>query len=285
MRETNADTDARTRRGVLVTGGSRGIGAAAVRRFARAGDRVFFTYHSGAGPAEELVTELAAEGHEVTALAFRQGERDSHEELGRALTGSRVDVLVNNAAVGSATVARHAPEPGPDRDAAFLRVNCLGPLWLVRQFAPAMIARGYGKVLNVSSVGGGVAVFPQFDVADGMSKAAVAYLTRHLAAQWSALPVDVFAVCPGAVDTGMFRASTLDGLGPDRLRAFTSGLPGGRLIEPAEVADVLWWLCEEPARILRGAVVDASLGLGSDPAALDRTPGHDDWTGQSWRGW
>lgn len=265
-------------RGVLITGGSRGIGEALVRHFARRGDRVWFTYRLGAGRAAGLEQELAGEGHTVSALEFSQGDWPSHQQLAQELSGSRIDVLVNNAAVGSSTVDRYAAGGDHARDAAFLQINTLGPLWLTRQFAPAMISRGYGKVVNISSVGGGISQFPQFDVADGMSKAATAYMTRHLAAQWGKLPIDVFAVCPGAVDTAMFQASTLEGLAAEEHRRLESGLPGGRLIRPQEIADLVGWLCEDSGTVMRGAVVDASMGLGCDTAALERTGSYDDWS-------
>lgn len=260
-------------RTVLVTGGSSGIGAAAVERFARGGDRVWFTYRHGRERAEELaqrlstVTAAGAGGAHVRAFAFDQGEWDSHVELIARLPGP-VDVLINNAAVGSATVADHA---GPDeqaRDLAMFRINSVGPLWLIRQLLPGMLERGYGKVVNLSSVNGGVTQFPGFLLSDGMSKAALAFMTRQLSAELAMSPVDVFAVCPGATETSMFEASTLGRL-TDRQRAkYVAGLPKGRLISPQEVAEVIWWLCGDAGRALHGAVVDASLGLGVHPGLL-----------------
>jgi NAD(P)-dependent dehydrogenase (short-subunit alcohol dehydrogenase family) len=131
-----------------------------------------------------------------------------------------------------------------------------------------MIDRGGGVVVNVASVGGGIAAFPGFHVADGMSKAALAYLTRHLAAELAHEPVRVVAVCPGAVDTEMLRASTLDGLSAAGRDALLARLPGGRLIRPEEVAELIHWLTLPAAALLHGAVIDASLGLGSHPGLL-----------------
>ncbi|MFI9150933.1 SDR family NAD(P)-dependent oxidoreductase [Streptomyces sp. NPDC053367] len=255
-------------RNILITGGSAGIGRACVERFARAGDHVWFTYHSGHDRAAELVARLARSSpHPVRAFAFRQGEWDDHERLLRELPGP-VDVLVNNAAVGSKTVESYVPGPDHVRDAAFLQINAVGPLWLVQQVLPGMLARGRGKVVNVSSVGGGVAPFPGFRIADGMSKAALAYLTRHLAAELAHACVDVVAVCPGAVGTPMFEASTLAGLSPERRAAVEAALPRGRLIRPDEVAELVWWLAGADSGVLHGAVIDASMGLGAHPGLL-----------------
>ncbi|MEX5709351.1 SDR family oxidoreductase [Parafrankia sp. FMc6] len=254
-------------RNVLITGGSSGVGLATVRQFADNGDNVWFTYHSRREVAESVATELRrAQNAEVRAFAFRQGERDSHDELLAALPGP-VDVLVNNAAVGTRSIDRYVPD-ARDRDEAFLRINSIGPLWLIRQLLPGMTERGYGRIVNVCSVGGGVAQFPGFDIVDGMSKAALAYLTRHLAAETAHGPVCVMAVCPGAVDTPMLRESTLDHLTPRGRLAFEANLPKGRLIRPEEIAELVWWMCREGARILHGAVVDASMGLGVHPGLI-----------------
>ena len=259
---------------VLVTGGSAGIGRACVERFAReTGWNVWFTYHRGAARAEELVSRLGKrpDGGEVRAFPLSQGDWESHQSLLARLPGP-VDVLVNNAAVGSKTVEQHAPGPAHTKAAAFFRINAVGPLWLIEQLLPGMLERGRGKIVNIASVGGGVGQFPGFHRADGMSKAALAYLTRHLAAELVHSPVHVFALCPGAVDTGMFEASTLRALSPEGRAAFTARLPQGRLIEPEEIAELVWFLAGEHSAPLHGAVLDASMGLGVHPGLLTALP-------------
>jgi NAD(P)-dependent dehydrogenase (short-subunit alcohol dehydrogenase family) len=266
-------------RRVLITGGSSGIGEAMVERFVGQGDQVWFTYCSGADRAEQILDGLREKGHSgVHALAFSQGDWDSHQELMERLAGP-VDVLVNNAAVGSSTVQRYSPGPDHLRDAAFFQINSVGPLWLVRQLLPGMIERGYGKIVNIASVGGGVTHFPGFELADGMSKAALAYLTKHVAAECVHTEVDVFAVCPGAVETAMFEASTLEPLTPVQRAELLARLPRGRLIQPEEIADLVWWLCSERAGVLHGAVIDASMGLGVHPGLLSTGGNVDGGTG------
>lgn len=260
-----------TPRNVLITGGSSGIGRAAVRRFVTAGDNVWFTYHHGRGRAEAVVAELSRPDLvPPKAFEFNQGDWQSHQRLLATLPGP-VDVLVNNAAVGSKTVEYYAPGAAHRHDEAFLQVNSVGPLWLIRALLPGMLDRGHGKIVNIASVGGGVAQFPAFHVADGMSKAALTYLTRHLAAELAHAPVDVFALCPGAVETSMLEASTLGELTPDERRALEARLPKGRLLQPEEIANLVWWLCADDARALHGAVIDASLGLGVHPGLITGT--------------
>ncbi|HEY2725369.1 MAG TPA: SDR family oxidoreductase [Pseudonocardiaceae bacterium] len=260
-------SDVQGPRGVLVTGGSSGIGLATVRRFAHGGDRVWFTYRFGRRRALATVAELTAQGRDVAAFEFDQGDRASHDDLLGRLPGP-VDVLVNNAAVGSTTVQRYVPGAEHEQEAAFLQINSVGPLWLIQRLLPGMLQRGAGSIVNIASVGGGVAAFPGFHVADGMSKAAIAYLTRHLAAELVHQPVGVYALCPGAVDTTMFQESTLAPLTEAERRDLESRLPQGRLIEPAAIAGVVWWLCSGAARVLHGAVIDASMGLGVHPGLI-----------------
>jgi NAD(P)-dependent dehydrogenase (short-subunit alcohol dehydrogenase family) len=266
VRQPTSPPNARPRN-VLITGGSGGIGRAVVDRFTRAGDRVWFTYRLGRERARAVVAELSVDVRRPpVAFELDQGDWASHRRLLAALPGP-VDVLVNNAGVGARTVERYAS--GDHRqDEKFFQVNSVGPLWLIRQLLPAMLDRGYGKIINIASVNGGVALFPAFRVADGMSKAALAYLTRHVAAETAHAPVDVFAVCPGAVDTDMLAASTLSALKPARRRALEARLPMSRLLRPEEIANLIWWLCGDDARVLHGAVLDASMGLGVHPGLL-----------------
>lgn len=254
-------------RNVLITGGSSGIGAATVRRFAMAGDRVWFTYHTGEDRARSLVRSLREQQLEAQALKLELGDLQSHASLLDALP-SRVDVLVNNAALGTKSVERYVPDSHYAQDLALMRTGALAPLWLTDALLPGMLERGYGRVLFVASVGGAVSLFPQFRITDSMAKAAVAYLTRQLAAELVHTPLNVMAVCPGAVDTPMLRASTLDPMAELERKHFISRLPKGRLIEPEEIADLLWWLSTDGSQVMHGAVVDASMGLGVHPGLV-----------------
>jgi NAD(P)-dependent dehydrogenase (short-subunit alcohol dehydrogenase family) len=254
-------------RRVLVTGGAGGIGIELIRVFAEALDHVTFTFRPGGDSgrrALELVERFG--GGRVQALPLDVGDRESHEQFMRSLAGP-VDIVIHNAGVGTKTVER-AAHSYKGQDEAFFRVNTLGPLWLSEDLLPRMQARGWGKILFMGSVDGGITHFPRFRAADGMSKAAVAFLGRQLAASLAYTGIDVFTVCPGATDTPMFQASTLQGLSPEQRKALEASLPGGRLIEPREIADLCFYLCRDEARILRGAVIDASLGLGVCPTVL-----------------
>ena len=251
-------------RTVLITGGSSGIGRAMVHAFVAQGDHVIFTYHAGKQRAQEVV-EAAGSEH-VRALPLDQGDHASVMALVASLDRP-VDVLINNAALGTKTVERYV-EGRAAQDEALLRVNAVGPLWLTDALLPGMLERGHGTIINISSVGGGIASFPGFRLADIMSKAALAAMTRQLAATLAHEPVDVFAICPGATETAMFEASTLDPLSPEERERFEARLPRGRLITPDEIAALAVFLASDAAPVLHGAVLDASLGLGVHPGAI-----------------
>jgi len=252
-------------RKVLITGGSSGIGEALVRTFAEAGENVYFTFNTGEDRAQKLVKEL--EKYSVTAFHYDQGNAESLKEL-LGQFSQPVEVLILNAAYGSKTIET-ASSDRIQQEQIMMQVNAVGPLLLTQAFLPSMRENRYGKIVFISSVGGGITHFPGFRHSDGMSKAAIAYLAKHIGAELVHEPIDVFAVCPGATDTPMLRKSTLDHLNNEDRSALIQRLPDGRLIKPEEIAQLCYVLCStKAARLLRGSVVDASLGLGGNPGLI-----------------
>lgn len=132
---------------------------------------------------------------------------------------------------------------------------------------PALSELPPAKLVSISSVGGGMAAFPHFRLADGMSKAAVAFMTRQIAAEHVFTPLDVFAICPGATNTGMFQASTLNAMTDAERAAFIDRLPKQRLIEPPEIAELIAF-CSPPqpraARRRAGCLDGAGRAAGVD---------------------
>ena len=158
-----------------------------------------------------------------------------------------------------------------EQDTAMLHINADGTLKVCQTFLRLMEASLQTdslKIINLSSVGGGVQAFPGFRLSDGMSKAAVAFMTRQLAAELSDTLVDVFAICPGATNTPMFQASTLNKLSAEERETFTNSLPKHRLIEPSEIANIITFLASSYSTPMHGAVIDASMGLGVRPGLI-----------------
>ena len=123
---------------VLVTGGSSGIGASIVNLFAKKGYQVLFTYNSRKEPAQKIVDQLS--GSDVQTFHFSQGNIASQEKL-LAQLPDRIDVLINNAAVGSATVKRLADDKY-EQDRKMFEINALGVLWLTEAIIPRMMENG-----------------------------------------------------------------------------------------------------------------------------------------------
>ncbi|HLP88534.1 MAG TPA: SDR family NAD(P)-dependent oxidoreductase [Nostocaceae cyanobacterium] len=249
---------------VLITGGTGGIGSALVTQFAHAGYTVWFTYFQGKETAQQLLESLSPRN--VQAFQLDLSDWVSLQNLLQTLP-EPVDILINNAALGSGTVKKRFAQPYL-QDQALLQVNAVGSLWLTQEILPMMRKRKYGKIIFISSVGGGITQFPGFRLADSMSKAAITFLSKQLAAELSHEPIDVFSICPGATNTPMLEASLLNGLSIDEKELLYNSLPSSRLVEPDEVADLALYLVTEKAKILRGAVIDASLGLGVNPGTL-----------------
>ena len=246
---------------VVITGGSSGIGKALVERFARSGCEVWFSYCRGKARAEALCQSL--QSYPVVSVYFDQGDYDSCQAFCEHIP-AEIDVLVINGGLGTKTVENYSSDP-QIQDELFLKVNALGPLWLCREIVPKMEMRDSGKVILVSSVGGGVAPFPEFRFAEQMSKSALAYMGRQYAAILAGTGVDIFTICPGATDTPMFQASTMNHLEDSERDSFLERLPGKRLIEAEEIAELCLFLCSPAGQVLRGTVLDASLGLGGVP--------------------
>ena len=256
----------------LVTGGLGGIGRAVVGSLLAHGARVAFTFADGqeSPDAAADVVALAPLNASAHALDLRF-EASILTCFAAALDrwGS-IDILVNNAAVGTATVAAYADEAG-EQDSAMLSINADGTLKMCQAYlawAAQHPTGRAGKIINISSVGGGVSVFPGFRLSDGMSKAAVAFLTRQLAAELTDSLIDVFAVCPGATNTPMFQASTLDPMSPSDRAAFVAAMPKRQLIEPIDIANIVTFLASGYSTPLHGAVIDASMGLGVRPGLI-----------------
>ncbi len=250
-------------RTILITGGSSGIGSAMVRKFLDEGDSVWFTYLRGAeSDPLHLDNEL------VRAFPLDLGDYSSVSSLVQSLPHIP-DVLIHNAGVGSATV-RRVSEKLHEQDEAMLRINAVGTLWLNDLLLPHFKDRNYGTIIFLSSVGGGITQVPGFRYSDGMSKAAIAFLGRILAADLAQTDISVFTICPGATQTPMFEASTLAGLDSTSRERLIAALPKGRMIKADEIAGLAYFLTTDAAKPLHGAVLDASMGLGVNPGLLQK---------------
>lgn len=243
----------------LVTGGGRGIGAAIARRLVADGLQVTVL---GRGLA--AVQALAAENPErLHAVAADVADA---QEVARAVADAQarfgpVQVLVNNA--GQAESA-----PFLKMDAGLwqrmLDVNLTGTMLCTQAVLPGMVAAGWGRVVNVASTAGQVGY--AYVSAYCAAKHGVIGLTRALALELAAKGVTVNAVCPGYTETDIVKDSIArvvakTGRSAEDARAeFVKTNPQGRLVDPAEVADAVAWLCGAGAGAVTGQSVSVSGG-------------------------
>lgn len=252
---------------VLVTGGTQGIGEAIVHLLMEQTDyTVHMTYRSSSAKADALCKQYPGR---LFAHKLDQGDPEAVASASFLVEHDWYGVVFN-AALGSATVKQYAAQDGDKlgskNDIAMLQVNALGPLWIYRMIYPKMEQKTTpSKLIFVSSVGGGINAFPKFTLSDGMSKCSVSFLARQLAAENARTPIDVFSICPGATETGMFKASTLDDLSAQERAAFEKAQAKQRLIQPVEIAYWIEQLLRPESTVLHGANIDASMGLGIRP--------------------
>lgn len=228
-------------RAALVTGGGRGIGAAAARRLAAAGAAVGVVARSR--PEVEAVAEgIRVSGGKAHAFACDVADEESVRALGRQAAASlgHVDILVLSA--GAALAGRFADVTAADWD-AMMRSNARSAFLCAREFVPAMAERGWGRVIAVASIAGltgGKYIAPY-----AASKHAAVGLVRCLAAEYESRGVTANAVCPGYVDTSITREAVANTMArgglshPEALAAILGTTGQDRLLTPEEVADAI----------------------------------------------
>jgi NAD(P)-dependent dehydrogenase (short-subunit alcohol dehydrogenase family) len=238
-------------RTALITGASRGIGAASAQALDSAGARVALVARS-----REELTSIARElEHDPVVLVADLGEVDAPAAIGRKALDelSTVDTLVNNAAMAArlATV---------DTDAALivqmLAVHVRAPLLLIAALIPSMVKRGKGSIVNVSSVSGLVGT-PRRAVY-AASKGAVDAATRSLAIELGPSGIKVNAVAPGVVDTALWANNkSVNGV----VEMIEDQTPVRRWATPGDIADVIVFLASDAARFITGETISADGGM------------------------
>lgn len=243
-------------RTALVTGASKGIGAVICEVFADAGANIVAVARDADG-LEATAAAVRAQGRDclcLTAdLATTEGPRRAAAEA-LAARGT-IDILVNCA--GVAVVAPALDLDVADWDRA-MAVNLRAPFLLAQALAPAMIAQRWGKIINVSSQAGVIAL--EDHAAYSSAKGGLNALTKSLMSEWARHNVQVNAICPTVVMTPMGR----EVWGPEEkggpMRAAT---PLGRFGEPVEIADLALYLASPAAELVNGALVMIEGGYSS----------------------
>ena len=233
------------RRTLILTGASRGIGHATVKRFSSAGWRVI-TCSRHAFP-EECPWDAGPEDHIQVDLADPDNLASAIEEMRNRLTDGTLHALVNNAGIS----------PKGEGGGRLGTLNTAQELWQtvfqVNFFAPVMLARGLveelkrgvGSVVNVTSIAG-IRVHPFAGAAYGTSKAALAALTREMAEDFGPLGIRVNSIAPGEIDTAILSPGTDE---------IVKNIPLRRLGKPEEVAKTIYYLCTDQSSYVTGAEI------------------------------
>jgi NAD(P)-dependent dehydrogenase (short-subunit alcohol dehydrogenase family) len=238
------------RRTLLLTGASRGIGHATVKRFSAAGWRVITCSRHPfpencpweAGPEDHIQVDLANEANTNEAIA----------EIKRRLAGHELHALVNNAAI--------SPKAADGKRLGSLdtHIDVWRQVFAVNFFGPIMLARGLmeelkltkGSVVNVTSIAGS-RVHPFAGAAYATSKAALASLTREMASDFGRLGIRVNAIAPGEIDTAILSPGT---------EKIVEQIPMQRLGTPDEIAKIIYVLCTETSSYVNGAEIHINGG-------------------------
>jgi 3-oxoacyl-[acyl-carrier protein] reductase len=244
--------DASSGRTALVTGASRGIGAAIARSLARDGWRVGVNYRSDRDGAESVVSEIEREGGKAIALAADVADRGAPDELFGALEShfdGPVLALVNNAGISRDDIT---PSLGDEDWDAVLQTNLTAAFRLTRRAFKTMLRARSGRIVNISSIAGLRASPGQANYC--AAKAGLIALTRTSAVEVARRGVTVNVVAPGLIDTEFI------GGAPKELR---EAIPARRLGTPEEVAACVRFLTSEEASYVTGAVLTVDGGLAA----------------------
>jgi NAD(P)-dependent dehydrogenase (short-subunit alcohol dehydrogenase family) len=238
------------RRTLLLTGASRGIGHATVKRFSAAGWRVITCSRHAfpencpweAGPEDHIQVDLADDTNTVEAIA----------EIKRRLDNGELHALVNNAAISPKA------DSGKRLGSLDTTVEVWRQVFRVNFFAPIMLARGLmdelqrakGSVVNVTSIAGS-RVHPFAGAAYATSKAALAALTREMASDFGRQGIRVNAIAPGEIDTSILSPGT---------EKIVEQIPMQRLGTTDEVAKIIYVLCTDTSSYVNGAEIHINGG-------------------------
>lgn len=243
-------------RTVVVTGGGRGIGLTAVRRFIEQGARVVvWDLHMTAG----TLSDPGAEGwHDVTGevdcifAPVNVTDAAAVQEAADVLTQryGPVDVLVNAAGIVRSGAAESMTIQDWDD---VVNVNLNGLYYVTRAVGVHMVNRRAGSVISIGSMSGLISNYPQKQVSYNASKAGVIHMSKVIGAEWGEYGVRVNSISPGYIGTEMTRPSME--ANPDWTRAWLERIPLGRVGDPDEVVNVILFLASDASSYVTGTDV------------------------------
>lgn len=233
---------------ILITGGSRGIGQAMVRKFANGGYNVAFTYKSSVDAAEELAKETGS----LAIMADSASEKEiaaAVAKAGKALGG--IDVLINNAGISSYSLLQDLTLSEWNECIA---VNLTSAFLYSREVIPYMLKNHEGRIINITSIWGLVGA--SCEVHYSTAKAGLIGFTKALAKELGPSGITVNAIAPGVIETDMNAH-----LSDDDLKALEVETPIGRIGKADEIASAALYLANEGSSFITGEVLNISGGI------------------------
>lgn len=237
----------------FVTGSSRGIGRAIALALGHAGADVAISCNTGGGPAEEACNLIKAMGRQARYYAHDMAKAEEVEALCAEVKRDfgTIDILVNNAGI---TRDRSFKKLTKDAWDEVLTTDLTSVFLVTKQFIDEMAERGWGRVINMSSVVGEIGNFGQANYA--AAKAGMIGLTKTLAREYARKGVTVNAVAPGFIKTRM-----TEGIPDKAMEAVLGMTPVGRMGDPVEIAAGVLYLASPSAGFVTGVVLDINGGL------------------------
>ena len=233
---------------VFITGGSRGIGACAVKAFADAGYKVAFTYLKSENEAlclSKSTGALAIKADASSSKEMSDAIKRACEELGH------IDILINNVGISEFSLFTDISD---DMWHRMIDTNLSSAFYASRAVLPQMINRKDGCIINVSSMWGQVGA--SCEVHYSASKAGLIGLTKALAKEVAPSGIRVNCVAPGAIDTEMNAC-----LSDEAIEEIKNETPLGRLGTPKEIANILLFLADERSSFITGQIIGANGGM------------------------
>lgn len=231
----------------VVTGGTRGIGLEITKALSDEGYKVAAIYHGNEEAAQQCEYDTGAKAYKGDVANFAQCEAiitAIEEDLGP------INVLVNNAGITRDGVLH---KMAPENWDAVIQTNLTSAFNMCRLIVPYMRERGYGRIINISSINGQKGQFGQTNYA--AAKAGMIGLTKSLALEGAAKGITVNAICPGYIETDMTAH-----MNQDVLDMIVKQIPVTRMGQPDEIAALVAFLSSEKAGFITGSTISANGG-------------------------
>lgn len=233
---------------VLITGGSRGIGATIVKEMAAQGADVAFTYNSSPDKAEEVAKEASAAGQKVKAYKSNAAKYDEAEQLIKDVTADfgKIDVLINNAGITKDTLMLRMGEDDWDR---VMDINLKSVFNLTKHALRGMLKQRSGSIINMSSIVGVMGNAGQANYA--ASKAGIIGFTKSIAKEVGSRGIRCNAIAPGFIATEM-----TDILSDEQKKAYSDSIPMKKLGQATDVANACVFLGSDMSTYISGQVLN-----------------------------